>query len=137
MPAKIALIFSLGVIESQICPFIKGFLRVAVVRKHGSADTTPDLQVSALEGYSSCDTLNDSFAYGFNSSSVLSGNQQDAKFISTQTRCAIGLSHRRPQPNCSFDQDDIPSIMAEDVVDLFEVVKINQHQSEGLASAAR
>ncbi len=57
---------------------------------------------------------------------------ENSKFVPTQARDQIALTHRRTDAPCRLHQQPVPGLMAEGVVDRLEAVEIQHVRGEAV-----
>ena len=55
--------------------------------------------------------------------------EYDQEFVSPQTRDRVGLADAKSQPDRGFLQQEVAGLVAQRIVEVFEVVKIDKQES--------
>ena len=126
----------LGAVHRDIGALRKRFKILAVVGVHRDADRRRDDQFMLFDSAETGDSLQQFFGHMRRTVGIGVRQQQD-ELIPAQARHRVFLAHRRFQTLCDLYQQRVADAVAEVVVDVLEVIKIEKHHDQLGAAALR
>src|SRR6266576_1129827 len=121
---------ALGMVDGKIGGFVDFLPRRATFREKRHPNTWTRSQPVFVERDGLGDRFQNPPANGIDTGLFTGLGQQNNEFVSTNSRNYITLPYRPQQSLAGFDEGGVSGVVAEVVVDRFEVIEINQEDGK-------